>query len=121
MNMSYYQDMNINSTLANLYRHNAQELGVKFKSREEEFGTFMGSTDMGNVSYAVPSIHPFYSIGSTAPNHSHGFTTAAATDIAHKKTLIAAKAMAMTAIDVMSNPDTLKLIKEQFKQSFIKD
>ncbi|KAK3701459.1 hypothetical protein QZH41_014542, partial [Actinostola sp. cb2023] len=114
-----YMDMNINLKLADLYRSNAQNLGIKFLSQEEEANLPMGSTDMGNVSYTVPSIHPMYGIDTTAPNHSHGFTAAAATDAAHEKTLIAAKALAMTAIDVMSNPDTLKLIKEQFKESFI--
>jgi hypothetical protein len=91
-------------------------MGIKFLSKEEESNLSKASTDMGNVSYEVPSIHPMYSIDTTAPNHSHGFTAAAATDNAHQKTLIAAKSMAMTAIDVMSNTDTLELVKKQFQE-----
>lgn len=110
--------MNINTTLANIYRKNAENLGITFKPIEQELSTFMGSSDMGNVSYVVPSIHPFYSIDTNAANHSHGFAVAAATDIAHQKTLIAAKAMAMAAIDVMSYEETLELVKKEFKESF---
>jgi metal-dependent amidase/aminoacylase/carboxypeptidase family protein len=35
-----------------------------------------GSTDMGNVSYLVPSIHPMFYIGSDALNHTREFTVA---------------------------------------------
>ena len=71
---------------------------------------------MGNVSHVVPSIHPMYSIGTTAPNHSHAFTTAAATEEAHEKTLIASQAMAMTAIDVLCKQDFMGKVRIDFKQ-----
>ena len=72
---------------------------------------------MGNVSRVVPSIHPMYSIGTTAPNHSHAFTTAAITEVAHEKTLIASKAMAMTAIDVLYNKDLIDQVRNDFRTS----
>ncbi|XP_031570355.1 peptidase M20 domain-containing protein 2-like [Actinia tenebrosa] len=112
-----YAELNTNPKLADVYKQHAESMGFKYLSKEEENKLPLGSTDMGNVSYTVPSIHPLYSIDTTAPNHSHAFTAAAATDAAHHKTIIAAKAMAMTAIEVMSNPDTLKIMKSQFEHS----
>jgi metal-dependent amidase/aminoacylase/carboxypeptidase family protein len=48
-------------------------LGVKFESLDQPIG---GSTDMGNVSYTVPSIHPFYALETKGANHTQEFTVA---------------------------------------------
>ena len=104
--------MDSNNTLAELYEANAKALGVKFLDVE-----FSASTDMGNVSHVVPSIHPMYAIGTTAANHSHAFTTAAATELANEKTLVASKAMAMTAIDVLCDPDLIGKVQKDFEAS----
>ena len=105
--------MVVNSTLAELYQRNAESLGVTFPPQAE----FTAGTDMGNVSHVVPAIHPMYAIGTTDANHSHAFTTAAATELAHEKTLIASKALAMTAIDVLCNPDLIDKVGNDFLKS----
>ena len=111
----HYSNVDTNSTVADLYQANAESLGVKFDTPGADEAR--GSTDMGNVSHVVPSIHVMYSIDCTAGNHSREFTTAAATEVAHKKTLIASKAMAMTAIDVMCSLDLMEKIKKDFEKS----
>ena len=108
-----YSHLDTNNTLAQLYQANAETLGVTFPPQAE----FSASTDMGNVSHVVPSTHVMYSIGTTAPNHSHAFTTAAITELAHEKTLIASKAMAMTAIDVLCNQELIEKVRNDFKAS----
>ena len=108
-----YSHLDTNNTLAQLYQANAKTLGVTFPPE----ASFSASTDMGNVSHVVPSIHPMYSIGTTAPNHSHAFTTAAITELAHEKTLIASKAMAMTAIDVLCSKDLIGEVRNDFTNS----
>lgn len=105
-----YEDLVSNDTLAELYKANAESLGVTFICAD-----FSASTDMGNVSHEVPSIHPVYAIDTTAPNHSHAFTTAAITEKANERTLIASKAMAMTAIDVLCNSDLIEKVRQDFK------
>ena len=104
--------MDSNNTLAELYEANAKALGVKFLDVE-----FSASTDMGNVSHVVPSIHPMYAIGTTAANHSHAFTKAAGTERAHQKTLIASKALAMTAIDILCNPGMIVKVQNDFENT----
>jgi len=88
-------------------------MGVFFPPEEE----LLFSTDMGDVSHVVPSIHPTYAIGTTAANHSHAFTAGAGTELAHEKTLIASKALAMTAIDVLCNPELIGKVQNDFTKT----
>jgi metal-dependent amidase/aminoacylase/carboxypeptidase family protein len=60
-----------------------------------------GSTDMGNVSLALPSIHPMIGIASLpAVNHQPEFTAHCATPVADQAVMDGALAMAWTAIDL---------------------
>ena len=111
--------MATNPTMARLYQTNAETLGVQFPPLNEQKEKVLGSTDMGNVSHVVPSIHPLYSIGSEAVNHSYAFTSAAGTDVAHEKTLIASKALAMTAIDLYCNEELRKQVKQEFVEMHV--
>ncbi|XP_062325168.1 xaa-Arg dipeptidase-like [Osmerus eperlanus] len=103
-----------NSTLEQLYVENGRALGVQF---EEEPHNFSGSTDFGNVSFVVPGIHPFFYIGSDALNHTKEYTTAAGAEKAQLYTLRTAKALAMTAVDVMCCPGLLQRVREAFRQA----
>ena len=77
----------------------------------------IGSTDMGNVSYSVPSIHPMYKIGSGEVYHTREFTAVTNTPEAHAETLVAAKAMAHTCIDVLTTDGLLEEIKKEFAKN----
>lgn len=76
---------------------------------------------MGNVSHAVPSIHPFFAIPTEGVNHTKEFTEAAGSPAAQDPTLAAAKAMAMTAITVMRDPNIMRKVKEQFEADLLED
>lgn len=52
------EDVFQNDALIACYKHFMEQEGVQFRSRAEEEKTTSGSTDMGNVSYVVPAIHP---------------------------------------------------------------
>lgn len=65
-----YYDLLSNDALAELYMKNAQSLGLSLKEVIPE----VGSTDMGNVSYEVPSIHPMLKIGNGEVYHTRDFT-----------------------------------------------
>lgn len=110
-----YNEMHHNATMVDLYEANAKQLGLT----HVEYTTPTGSTDMGNVSYVVPAIHPMYGIGDgTQVNHTREFTAAANTPEAYQNTLTAAKAIAMAVIDLYATPELVKKAKEAFnKQS----
>jgi len=64
------------------------------------------STDMGNVSYVTPSIHPVLGIDSApAVNHQPEFTAATVSPAADQAIDDGAVALAWTAIDAASDPD----------------
>ena len=72
-----YDAMNNNLFLAQLFAQNLESLGRKVESFESRFG--FGSTDMGNVSQIIPSIHPSVAIASPGLSlHSTEFAQAAA-------------------------------------------
>jgi len=107
-----YAPMKNNMTLAGLFRQNLESLGREVKAFDPRFG--LGSTDMGNVSQAVPSIHATIAIASREILiHTPEFAAAAASDAGHNGLLDAAKAMAMTVADILQ-PGTLDKIKQEF-------
>ncbi|OBS72276.1 hypothetical protein A6R68_13148 [Neotoma lepida] len=77
--------------------------------------TLCGSTDFGNVSFVVPGIHPYFYIGTDALNHTEQYTEAAGSQEAQLYALRTAKALAMTALDVIFKPELLERIREEFK------
>ena len=109
--------MNTNSILGELYRSNAVELGIKYGNIQADKNTPSFSTDMGDLSYQVPSIHPTYALNTEYANHTRGFTAAANTAEAHAATLIAAAAMSRTAIDTVLMPGVMDKLKLEFKDT----
>ncbi|XP_078145798.1 peptidase M20 domain-containing protein 2-like [Centroberyx gerrardi] len=109
-----YSNILPNATLANLYENNGKALGIQF---QEESNNFSGSTDFGNVSLVVPGIHPFFYICSDAVNHTEEYTEAAGAEEAQLCTLRTAKALAMTAVDVLCCPDLLRQVREDFARA----
>jgi metal-dependent amidase/aminoacylase/carboxypeptidase family protein len=100
-----------NRPLAEAFAENARSLGRTMQARRPS--DTHGSTDMGNVTSAIPGIHPFLSItDGPVPGHSIAFTEAARTPRALETMRVAAKALAMTALDVLSEPALLKRAKE---------
>jgi amidohydrolase len=75
----------------------------------------MGSTDMGDVSQVIPSIHPYVSIGpKTLAGHTVEFREAALSQRGLAAMIAAAKAMALTAYDLLAQPDLLAAVRRDF-------
>jgi len=107
-----YAPMKNNATLAGLFKQNLESLGRHVEDFEPRFG--FGSTDMGNVSQVVPSIHPTIAIASPEVFiHTPEFASAAASETGHEGLMDAAKAMAMTVADILQ-PGMLDKIKQEF-------
>jgi amidohydrolase len=107
-----YAPMKNNATLARLFSQNLESLGRHVEAFDPRFG--FGSTDMGNVSQVVPSIHPTIAIASPeALIHTPEFASAAASEAGHEGLVDAAKAMAMTVADILQ-PGMLDKIRQEF-------
>jgi len=100
-----YAEMLHDTDMASLYRANSEALGRPFPNLGEWETRPTGSTDMGNVSLAMPSIHPMIGINSLpAVNHQPEFTAHCVTSDADKALVDGALAMAWTCIDLATNP-----------------
>jgi amidohydrolase len=109
-----YRAMRSNRALAEAYRRNMEALGREVQGCDSQRS--MGSTDMGNVSVLVPAIHP--TMGIAPPDvviHTAEFRDVAASEAGHRGLLDSAKAMAMTAADVLLDADLRRWIEEEFR------
>ncbi len=98
-----YSEFEHDDEMVAVYRRNAEELGRVFTNPPGAALDFRyaGSTDMANVSLAIPSIHPMLGLDSfPAVNHQPEFTAFCATPVADKAALQGAMAMAWTCIDL---------------------
>jgi len=100
-----YAEFRTDDDVLDLYIRNATGLGRAFTDGDAGLGRMSrASTDMGNVSQVVSSIHPYIGIGSApAVNHQREFAAACVTEAADAALLDAATALALTAVDVVSD------------------
>jgi len=101
-----YAEMRHDAAMAAFYRKNSEALGRPFPDLGEWETRPTGSTDMGNVSLAMPSIHPMIGINSLpAVNHQPEFAAHCVTPDADQALADGAMAMAWTCIDLATNRD----------------
>jgi amidohydrolase len=101
-----YAEMRHDAAMAAFYRKNSEALGRPFPDLGEWEMRPTGSTDMGNVSLAMPSIHPMIGINSLpAVNHQPEFAAHCVTPDADQALADGAMAMAWTCIDLATNRD----------------
>jgi amidohydrolase len=109
---AYYAPLRVNMALAEVFSKNLEALGHKVAP---PMNRAFGSTDMGNVSAVVPSIHPTVAIAPIeALPHSPEFCSAAASEMGHRGLIDGAKALAMTVVDLIAQPEAMARIKEEF-------
>ncbi len=100
-----YTHMESDPDLLASYRKNAEALGRHFAADDAGEDLPTASTDMANVSLAVPTIHPLIGIETKgAVNHQPEFAAACVTESADAALFDGALAMAWTAIDAASTP-----------------
>jgi len=114
---TYYANMAPNPVLADLFDANLTALGREVLLPPPSGR--MGSTDMGNVSHVVPALHPYIAIApEEVAGHSPEFRAASASPEGHAGLLDAAKALAMTAVDLFSNSERVDAAWEEYRARF---
>lgn len=110
-----YENMVFSQPLAGRWAAHMRSLGMQvLDTRDDER---VGSTDMGNVMQAMPAIHPYIAISDeTIPAHSTAFRDQARRPEALGRAITAAKALALTAIDVLAEPALLKAAQAEFDE-----
>jgi len=109
-----YQSRLMNHTMGKLFERNLAIIGEPLNPLPP--GSGAGSSDIGNVSQVVPTIHPYISIcDDSVAGHSIEFEKASKSDRAHDAMLNAAKALAMTALDLLTDSELMMKVKDEFQ------
>ncbi len=105
--------MRDNQVLAGLWRSNMASRGIADEGADPEH---IGSSDMGNVSWVLPTIHPSLAICERGvPWHSIASREAARTPRADETTLAAAAIVAETALDLLADPALVAAAWREFR------
>ncbi|CAD5120091.1 DgyrCDS8672 [Dimorphilus gyrociliatus] len=110
----HYKSIQHNDAMIDTFSANAKKFGII--SDPYDNCKPSGSTDMGNVSHEVPSIHPKYALATNANIHTREFAEAAASDKSQIVTIQMAKTLAMTAIDLIEDSSLMKRAKDEFNE-----
>lgn len=95
-----------------LYQKNLESLGEKMSLPDEKSG--LGSSDVGNVSQVIPTIQPMISITDVpTAGHSEAFKVAACSPKGLRSIPLGAKALALTALDLLTDPKLLASIRSE--------
>jgi len=109
-----YAEVLDNTPLLDAYMKNSESLGRVVKAPDGD--GVVGSTDLGNVSHVVPSIHPMVKVAPRGTAiHTSDFELCAKSEEADKGMLDSAKALAMTVVDCWHDTALLKDAKEFFQ------
>ena len=107
-----YKEIIPNRILAGLFKTNLELLGRVVV--EPDLNERMGSTDMGDVSHLLPAIHPYLAIApENIAGHTVEFREYSISDAGKAAMLDAAKALAMTTIDLLINPELISEAKNE--------
>src|SRR5437867_3822483 len=108
-----HEPMKPNGAMAALFERNLGLIGFSVDPDDGEAG--YGSTDCGNVSQALPTIHPYIRIAPDGvPGHSREFAEWARSPMARAGLVAGAKALALTALDLLAAPEKLKEAQDEF-------
>jgi amidohydrolase len=110
-----YSDMLDNRVIGQRYRANAEALGRSVMEPDVDLRV-VGSTDMGNVSYVVPSIHPMIQAApSGIPIHTPTFADHAGGADGDRAVIDGAKALAWTVADLWLDPSLLATARQEWE------
>jgi amidohydrolase len=103
----------LNDRYNEVFKYVIEDLGETVATEERDG---IGSTDAGNISQVVPTIHPYIKIGpDNLVAHTVPFREAAASQQGDEALLKGAKALALTAFQLITNQDLLEDIKAEFE------
>lgn len=111
-----YAERKNNHAIASRWAAHMQRLGEWVEEPVLRGGT--GSSDIGNVSLVLPTIHPYLGVAEPGtPGHSHAMTAAAGDAPAQERMLHMAEALAAAGGDLLTEPGLLDAARAEFETS----
>jgi len=113
----FYENVRPNSIIAGLLLNNAGLSGLPLDEPLPGRQGSAASTDFGNVSQALPAYELRYAVSETpVASHSREMTETATSEYALNAAINVAKAMTLTACDLLLDPSTLSAAQAEFEQ-----
>ena len=108
-----YSEFTNHPNLNDIYKSNAEAIGRVFDDSDPRIKMNRASTDLGNISKVIASIHPYIGVNSgAAVNHQREFAVACITKDADRAVVDAATAMAMTLAQIAADPELRKYVTQ---------
>ncbi|KAG0088242.1 hypothetical protein BGZ93_010506 [Podila epicladia] len=119
-----YLPLNNNALLTDRFGAHMESFGAHYMGRQVDETYPTGSTDMGNVTHAMPGIHPVFNITSLESEREPGLSThsilfaeRARTETAHKTAIRAGKALSLTGLDVILDAEFTRGVRKEYDAS----
>ena len=113
----FYENVRPNSVLARAFRDNAEAIGMNVDEPLPGKPGSGASTDFGNVSQMIPSFELRYAVSQQpVPSHSREMCETAVTDFAFSSAIAVAKALTLTASDLLRDPALLLAARADFEK-----
>lgn len=110
-----YADVRDNDVLGAVFARHMASLGRTVEDPDISGRRVVGSTDMGNISYLMPSIHPMIKIAPDGvPIHTEEFASFARSESADEAVVTGAKSLAMTVLDIWQDTTLRERTREEF-------
>ncbi|MDM5197886.1 M20 family metallopeptidase [Fictibacillus enclensis] len=109
----------LNRSFDKVFQEQLESLGAEVDSSHR---SGLGSTDAGNISQVVPTIHPYLQIGpESLVGHTDEFREAAISPAGDHALILGAKSLALTALKLLTDEEVLSGIKQEFKVNKAKE
>lgn len=109
-----YEDIRNNQALETLLEKNLTSLGEMVMPRRKELG--IGCTDVGNITHVLPALQSYIQVVPELRGHTREFEEACGSLAGKKAMMTGAKAMAYTAIDLLSSSENMDKVKQSFAE-----
>ncbi|MDW2799944.1 M20 family metallopeptidase [Clostridium boliviensis] len=109
-----YEDIRNNPGLEALLEKNFTELGETVMPRRKELG--IGCTDVGNITHVIPALQSYVKVVPEFRGHTREFEEACRSAEGKKAVLTGAKALCLTALDLLASPEEMEKVKRSFEE-----
>ncbi|MDX8045578.1 M20 family metallopeptidase [Gracilibacillus sp. S3-1-1] len=104
-------DFKLNTSFDQVFQNRIEELGEDYQTSNKG----LGSSDAGNISQVVPTIHPYIKIAEEGTAlHTIPFREAGISEQGDQALITGAKALALTGFDLITDTEALARVKEAF-------
>jgi metal-dependent amidase/aminoacylase/carboxypeptidase family protein len=108
-----YEDIRNNPVIEDVLAEQFTRLGETVMPRRKELG--IGCTDVGNLTHAFPALQSYVQVVPLLRGHTKEFEDACKSPDGHRAALTGAKALAMTAVELLSDDSLMEQVDRAFQ------